>query len=66
MPIFVTLFNGLDVDLPLPTRIVIALSNFVGSIYGLMIFFFLIGAGICGRSFGTAPRRAATPWTVSC
>jgi type IV pilus assembly protein PilC len=44
VPIFVTLFNGLDVDLPLPTRIVIALSNFVGSIYGLMIFFFIVGA----------------------
>ena len=44
VPIFVTLFNGLDVDLPLPTRIVIALSNFVGSIYGLMIFFFVVGA----------------------
>src|SRR6202161_3718039 len=41
VPIFVTLFNGLDVDLPLPTRIVIALSNFVGSIYGVMIFFFV-------------------------
>ncbi len=43
VPIFVTLFNGLDVDLPLPTRIVIALSNFIGSIYGLMIFFFIVG-----------------------
>ena len=30
VPIFITLFNGLDVDLPLPTRIVIGLSNFVG------------------------------------
>src|SRR5271155_2867883 len=38
VPIFVTLFNGLQVDLPLPTRIVIALSNFVGSVYGLLIF----------------------------
>lgn len=43
VPIFVTLFNGLEVDLPLPTRIVIGLSNFVGSIYGLMIFVFFIG-----------------------
>jgi len=34
VPIFVTLFNGLDVDLPLPTRIVIGLSNFIGSMYG--------------------------------
>jgi type IV pilus assembly protein PilC len=37
VPIFVTLFNGLEVDLPLPTRIVISLSNFVGSIYGGML-----------------------------
>ena len=44
VPIFVTLFNGLDVDLPLPTRIVIALSNFIGSIYGLMIAVFLVGS----------------------
>jgi type IV pilus assembly protein PilC len=44
VPIFVTLFNGLDVTLPLPTRIVIGLSNFVGSIYGFMIFALLVGA----------------------
>ena len=37
VPIFVTLFNGLDVELPLPTRIVIGLSNFIGSIYGGII-----------------------------
>jgi type IV pilus assembly protein PilC len=44
VPIFVTLFNGLDVDLPLPTRIVIGLSNFVGSIYGAMILVLFIAA----------------------
>src|ERR1700732_4220750 len=32
VPLFATLFLGLGVDLPLPTRIVIALSNFIGSI----------------------------------
>ncbi|MGC1594560.1 MAG: type II secretion system F family protein [Candidatus Acidiferrales bacterium] len=32
VPIFTQLFNGLGVDLPLPTRVVINLSNFVGSI----------------------------------
>jgi type IV pilus assembly protein PilC len=42
VPIFVTLFNGLDVDLPLPTRIVIGLSNFVGSIYGGIILVLFI------------------------
>src|SRR5580700_4733172 len=50
VPIFITLFNGLDVDLPLPTRIVIALSNFVGSIYGLMLLVFIIAAG-CAIKF---------------
>jgi type IV pilus assembly protein PilC len=43
VPIFITLFNGLGVDLPLPTRIVIMMSNFIGSIYGLMILVFFVG-----------------------
>ncbi len=44
VPIFSTLFLGLGVDLPLPTRIVIGLSNFVGSIFGLMIAVAFAGA----------------------
>jgi type IV pilus assembly protein PilC len=44
VPIFATLFAGLGVDLPLPTKIVIALSNFVGSIFGLLILVVLGGA----------------------
>jgi type IV pilus assembly protein PilC len=43
VPIFATLFAGLGVDLPLPTKIVIALSNFVGSIFGLLILVALAG-----------------------
>ena len=43
VPIFATLFAGLGVDLPLPTKIVIAMSNFVGSIFGLLIV--VVGAG---------------------
>ncbi len=43
VPIFATLFLGLGVDLPLPTRIVIALSDFVGSIFGLLIVIALGG-----------------------
>jgi type IV pilus assembly protein PilC len=60
VPIFVTLFNGLDVTLPLPTRIVIGLSNFVGSIYGFMIFV-LLGAAIFAVKFwyGTPQGRYA-------
>src|ERR1700724_526791 len=46
VPIFATLFLGLGVDLPLPTRIVIALSNFVGSIFGLMILVFIVGLAV--------------------
>jgi type IV pilus assembly protein PilC len=58
VPIFVTLFNGLDVDLPLPTRIVIALSNFVGSIYGLMLLIFAIAAGVAVKFwYGTPEGR---------
>jgi type IV pilus assembly protein PilC len=60
VPIFVTLFNGLDVDLPLPTRIVIALSNFVGSIYGLMILFFAVAGGFALKFwYGTPKGRFA-------
>jgi type IV pilus assembly protein PilC len=44
VPIFATLFAGLGVSLPLPTRIVIGLSNLIGSWFG---FLFLAGfAGI--------------------
>jgi type IV pilus assembly protein PilC len=43
VPVFATLFAGLGVDLPLPTRIVIGLSHFVGSIFGFLIFVAIIG-----------------------
>ena len=47
VPIFATLFAGLGVDLPLPTKIVIGLSHFVGSIFG-----FLILVGLVASIFG--------------
>jgi type IV pilus assembly protein PilC len=56
VPIFVTLFNGLDVDLPLPTRIVIGLSNFVGSYYGLGILIFAIAAGFAIKFWYGTPQ----------
>jgi len=58
VPIFATLFAGLGVDLPLPTKIVIGLSNFVGSIFGLLILVAL-GAAIFGLKvwYGTAQGR---------
>ncbi len=43
VPIFATLFAGLGVDLPLPTKIVIAMSNFVGGIFGLLILIAFAG-----------------------
>jgi type IV pilus assembly protein PilC len=47
VPIFTTLFAGLGVALPLPTRIVIALSHFVAS-FGpiLIVLLILMGLGI--------------------
>ncbi|HTX15802.1 MAG TPA: type II secretion system F family protein [Candidatus Baltobacteraceae bacterium] len=58
VPIFVTLFNGLDVDLPLPTRIVIGLSHFVGSIYGFFIFAAFVGSIFAIKFwYGTPPGR---------
>ena len=58
VPIFATLFAGLGVDLPLPTKIVIGLSNFIGSIFGLLILVAL-GAGIFGLKvwYGTQQGR---------
>jgi type IV pilus assembly protein PilC len=58
VPIFATLFAGLGVDLPLPTKIVIALSNFVGSIFGLLLVVVLVG-GVIGLKlwYGTPQGR---------
>ncbi len=47
VPAFTELFNSMQVQLPLPTRIVIASSQFVGS-YG---FFIIVGMGILGAVF---------------
>jgi type IV pilus assembly protein PilC len=60
VPIFTQLFNGLGVDLPLPTRIVIMLSNFVGSIYGLMILVAMVGGIFALKTwYGTPQGRMA-------
>jgi type IV pilus assembly protein PilC len=65
VPIFSTLFVGLGVDLPLPTRIVIGLSDFVGSIFGLLIFVALIGAVIGMKVwYGTPAGRMAIDKTL--
>ncbi|HWZ97091.1 MAG TPA: type II secretion system F family protein [Candidatus Dormibacteraeota bacterium] len=60
VPVFATLFAGLGVELPLPTRIVIALSNFIGSYFGLLILVAVVG-GIFGLKvwYGTPQGRLA-------
>src|ERR1700730_3650754 len=60
VPIFATLFAGLGVDLPLPTKIVIGLSNFIGSIFGLLIVMAIIGSVIAIKVwYGTEKGRFA-------
>jgi type IV pilus assembly protein PilC len=60
VPIFVELFNGLGVDLPLPTRVVIVLSNFVGSIYGLILLVVIAGTIVALKFwYGTPAGRMA-------
>src|SRR5580658_5967155 len=51
VPIFANLFVGLGVDLPLPTRMVIGLSNFVGNFW----WFFIMGG--VGLVFGVKQIR---------
>jgi type IV pilus assembly protein PilC len=58
VPIFATLFTGLGVDLPLPTRVVIALSNFIGSIFGLLIVVAMVGSVVALKLwYGTTQGR---------
>src|SRR5437879_6381958 len=60
VPIFATLFAGLGVNLPLPTRIVIGMSNFVGSIFGLLLLVALVGTIIALKVwYGTPVGRMA-------
>jgi type IV pilus assembly protein PilC len=60
VPVFATLFAGMGVDLPLPTKIVIMASNFVGSIFGLLIVVGVV-ASIIGLKvwYGTPQGRFA-------
>jgi type IV pilus assembly protein PilC len=65
VPIFATLFAGLGVNLPLPTRIVIALSNFVGSIFGFLILIFFVATAIGLKVwYGTEAGRMAIDRTL--
>ncbi len=65
VPIFVTLFAGLGADLPLPTRIVIGLSRFIGSWFGFLILAFFIAAVISLKVwYGTPQGRYAIDATL--
>src|SRR5712692_9378471 len=65
VPIFATLFAGLGVDLPLPTKIVIGLSNFVGSYFGLLIVVAIVGIIVGFKAwYGTPQGRYALDATV--
>jgi type IV pilus assembly protein PilC len=65
VPIFATLFAGLGVDLPLPTKIVITLSNFVGSIFGLLIVVAFVGMAFGLKLwYGTEQGRYAIDATI--
>jgi type IV pilus assembly protein PilC len=56
VPIFATLFVGLGVNLPLPTRMVIGLSNLIGSIFGLLIVVFFVGLCIAIKVWYGTPQ----------
>ena len=56
VPVFATLFAGLGVALPLPTRIVIALSNFIGSIFGFMVLVGIVGTIIAIKVWYGTPQ----------
>ncbi|MDE3168654.1 MAG: type II secretion system F family protein [Acidobacteriota bacterium] len=60
VPVFATLFTGLGAALPLPTRIGIQLSDFVGSIYGLLIVVFSVGSGIAINLWYKTPQGRYT------
>jgi type IV pilus assembly protein PilC len=58
VPIFATLFAGLGVDLPLPTKIVIGMSNMIGSVFGFLALV-AFGAALFGLKiwYGTPQGR---------
>lgn len=56
VPIFAQLFEGLGVTLPLPTKIVIMLSNFIGSYFGLLILIGLVGAVFATKAWYGTPK----------
>jgi type IV pilus assembly protein PilC len=65
VPIFATLFAGLGVDLPLPTKIVIGMSNMIGSVFGLLALVVFAGMLVGLKLwYGTAQGRYAVDATI--
>src|SRR5580698_10935125 len=65
VPIFATLFAGLGVDLPLPTKIVIGMSNMIGSYFGLLALVAFAGMLVGLKVwYGTAQGRYAIDATI--
>lgn len=53
IPVFASLFESLGAQLPLPTRVVIALSNFIGDYWWLMIIVLVAGYFSIKKYHGT-------------
>jgi type IV pilus assembly protein PilC len=65
VPIFATLFAGLGVDLPLPTKIVIGMSNMIGSVFGLLALVAFVGMLVGLKVwYGTKQGRYAIDATI--
>ena len=57
IPVFAALFSSLGADLPLPTRIVVALSKFVGRFWWLIVGLLVAGSFALRRYYATEQGR---------
>lgn len=55
IPKFVTIFEGAGIDLPLPTRICILLSNMLSSYWHLILLFLVVTGVVLVKSLKTEP-----------
>jgi|WetSurMetagenome_2_1015567.scaffolds.fasta_scaffold00578_22 type IV pilus assembly protein PilC len=51
IPVFAKIFGSMGVELPLPTRIIIAISNFLGGIGGLIVLIVIIAVFFAFRAY---------------
>ncbi len=65
VPVFASLFAGLGVELPLPTRIVIGASNFIGGWGGAAVVILLVATGVALKAaYGTPNGKYAIDATL--